>query len=149
MSRGVYRTSPGRKCSHCSCCSWKPAHIQSPHLYWTSGLTSSLCWASVLTIGLVLRTEVFKAEGAVSSSSKMSQRPVSMFQHFSTFFNSKFQVQHFQIKSSGPRTPRHGAHLARQPYRFPGQKGAESLRSWLPLSRSMSNKTLTCFSNKR
>lgn len=62
-------------------------------------------------------------------------------------FNSKFQVQHVQI--SGSRTPRHGVHLARRPCRFPGQKRAETLCWWLPLPRSVSNKTMTCFSNKR
>ena len=53
------------------------------------------------------------------------------------------------FKLSGSRTPRHGVHLARRPCRFPGQKRAETLCWWLPLPRSVSNKTLTCFSNKR
>lgn len=149
QSIGVYRTSqvvPAVPGTLLPTCSFK---VPTCTLYWTSGPTSSLCWARVLTIGLVLRTEAAEAaKGAVRES---AVAPRWLSSKFVSVFNSKFQVQHVQIvfKLSGPRTPRHGVHLARRPCRFPGQKRAETLCWWLPLPRSVSNKTLTCFSNKR
>ena len=55
----------------------------------------------------------------------------------------------FSTANFKSRTLRHGVHLARRPCRFPGQKRAETLCWWLPLPCSVSNKALTCFSNKR